>query len=113
MKNLPNWILIGLLILGCLVLYESVLSPDGRTTLAWTAPTENENNEPLIDLAGFIIHCWSETGKYTSTIYIDDPSTTSHEVENLWPGTYFCAVTGINEDGDESALSNVVAKMVP
>jgi len=110
--NLSKWILLAVLVLGCLVLYKTVLSPHESITLSWTAPTEYENNEPLTDLAGYIIHCWTETGQYTNTIYVNDPSITSYEIEKLWPGTYSCAVAAIDEDGDESALSNVVAKSV-
>ena len=64
MKKTPKWILIGLpvLVLGCVVLYKTVLVPDGSTTLSWTAPIENEDNEPLIDLAGYNIHCWADAG---------------------------------------------------
>jgi len=115
MNKLPKWFLIGLpvLILCVLVLYETVLSPDGSTTLSWTAPTENENNEPLTDLAGYIIHCWTDTGRYTSTTYVGDPSITSYEISEVWPGTYFCAVNAVSENGEESALSNVLAKTIP
>ena len=113
MKNLPKWIFIGALFLGGLIFYLTVLSPDRSTTLLWTAPTENENNEPLVDLTGYIIHCWTETGHYTNTMYVDDPSVTRYEVKEFSPGEYFCAVTALSEDGGESALSNVVAKTVP
>ena len=112
MKKLSKWILIAVPVLVGLVLYKTVTSPDEPTILSWTAPTENESNEPLTDLAGYIIHCWTESGQYTNTIYVNDPSITSYEVKTVLPGTYSCAVAAINEDGDESALSNVVAKMV-
>ena len=115
MKKLPKWILIGLpmLVLGCLLLYKAMLLPDGSTSLSWTTPTENENNEPLTDLAGYNIHCWAGAGQFTITIHVDDPATTSHVIENLSPGTYYCAISALNTDGRESALSNVVAKTVP
>ncbi len=115
MKKLPKWISIGLpvLVLGFLVFYKTMLSPDGSTTLSWTAPTENENNEPLTDLAGYNIHCWAGAGQFTITIHVDDPATTSHVIENLSPGTYYCAVSAVNKNGRESALSNMVAKTVP
>jgi len=106
--------LIGLpvLVLGFLVFYKTMLSPDGSTTLSWTAPTENENNEPLTDLAGYNIHCWAEAGQYANTFYVDDPASTSIVIEELASGTYYCAISAVNEDGRESALSNVVAKIV-
>ena len=88
----------------------TVLLPSGPTTLTWTAPTEDENNEPLIDLAGFNIHCW--TDQFTNSFHIDDPETTSYVIEDLAPGTYYCAVSAINADGLESVLSNLVTKTV-
>ena len=116
MKKLPMWILVGLpvvVVVVCLVLYKTVLFPDGTATLSWTAPTENENSEPLTDLAGYNIHCWSGAGQYTNTIHVDDPAITSYVIEKLPSGTYYCAISAINADGNESALSNVVAKFVP
>ena len=108
------WILIGLpvLVVVCLVLYKTVLIPKGTARLSWTVPTENENNEPLTDLAGYNIHCWAGAGKYTDTFHIDDPASTSIVIEELASGTYYCAISAVNADGRESALSDVVAKTV-
>ncbi len=79
MKKLPKWILIGLpvLVLGLLVFYKTMLSPNSSTTLSWTAPTENENGELLTDLAGYNIHCWTGASQNSNTIHIDDPAVTS------------------------------------
>ncbi len=100
MKNLPKWILIGLplVVLAGFVFYKIVLMPDGSTTLAWTAPTKNENNEPLADLAGYKIHCWAAEEKYTNTIEVEDPATRNYEIEELEPGTYICAISAVNAD---------------
>lgn len=114
-KNLQKWILFGvpLVVMAGLVFYLTVLMPDESTTLAWTAPTENENNEPLVDLAGYEIHCWAGERKYTNTIEVNDPEVTSYSIEGFEPGTYNCAISAVNADGDVSALSNVVAKTIP
>ena len=115
MKKQPKWIMIGLpmLALGCLLLYKAMLLPDGSASLSWTTPTENENNEPLSDLAGYNIHCWARDGQSTNTIYIDDPEITSYVIDELAPGSYYCAISAVNANGSESALSNTVAKTVP
>jgi len=115
LKKLPKWILIGLpiAVLVCFVLYKTALSPDGSTTLAWAAPTEDESGEPLTDLAGYNIYCWAGAGHYTDTFHVDGPATTSYLIEELEPGTYYCAISAVNADGVESVLSNVVAKTVP
>jgi len=114
MKNLSKWMLIGLpvAVFAFVVFYKIVLVPDGSTKLAWTAPTETENDEPLDDLAGYTIHCWAAETQFTNTVDIDDPETTSYVLEGLEPGTYNCAVSAVNADGSVSALSNVAAKTV-
>ena len=114
MKMPQKWIAIGLpvAVLAFFIFYIIVLVPDGSTRLAWTAPTENENNEPLDDLAGYKIHCWAAENQFTNTIEVDDPETTSYVIEELEPGTYNCAISAVNADGSVSALSNVVAKTV-
>lgn len=91
--------------------YEESL---GSTVLSWTAPTENDDASQLTDLSGYIIHCWTvDAGENERIIRLSDPGLTSYEVERLEPGNYFCAVTAVNADGDESILSNIVAKTVP
>jgi len=115
MNHLPKWILIGLPLafLAGLVFYKNVLMLDRSTTLVWTVPTENENSEPLADLAGYKIYCWAAEKEITNTIEVNDPATTSYGLEELEPGTYNCAISAVNADGDVSALSNVVAKTIP
>ena len=120
-KKVSRWIIIVLpaLVLGYFVFDRIVLSPQqqvefaGSATLSWTAPTENEDDSPLTNLAGFVIHCWNEADEYTHTIYVDDPGTTSYKVGNLSPGIHYCAVKAVNTDGGISTLSNAVAKTVP
>jgi Fibronectin type III domain len=107
-------IAIPVFFLGYFAVDKFVLSPHspGSTTLAWSAPTENEDDDPLNDLAGYVIHCWGEAAQNENTYRIDDPATTSYEINNLSPGTYYCALTAVNADGGESVLSNRVAKNV-
>ena len=107
------------LIIGYFTFDKFVLSPrrqaefTGSLTLSWTAPTENEDNSPLTDLAGYIIHYSTGADQYPTTIYVDDPKSTSYEVENLAPGTYYITVSAVNSYGVESTLSNTIAKTVP
>ncbi len=120
-KTLSKWIVIVLpaLMLCYFAFDKLVLSPQrqaeitGSATLSWIAPTENEDDSPLTDLAGYVIHCWTQAGQHLNTIYVNDPGATSYAVENLSPGTYHCAVAAINADGVESALSNMLSKTVP
>lgn len=85
----------------------------GDLELVWQTPTENADSSPLTDLAGYTIYCWNAEGHRTETIFIEDPSQTSIELERLWPGTYQCAMSAVRSDGSQSALSNVVTRSVP
>jgi len=120
--NKPSiWAVISLLAvaLGYVTFDKLVLSPQpqaepsGSATLSWIAPTENEDDSPLTDLAGYVIHYTMKDGQYSETIYIDDPEITIHRVENLAPGTYYFSISAVESDGGESALSNVIAKTIP
>ena len=121
LEKLSKWtvIMLAALMLGYFAFDKIVLSPqtqadfDGSVSLSWTAPTENEDNSPLADLAGYMIHYGTRAGQYSNTIHVDDPKATSYEVENLSSGTYYFAMTAISTDGAESALSNMIAKTVP
>ncbi len=121
LEKLSKWkvIVLAALVLGYFAFDKIVLSPqrqaesDGSVTLSWTALTENEDNSPLTDLAGYFIHYGTQAGQYSNTIYVDDPKTTSYKFKILSPGTYYFAITAINFDGSESALSNMIAKTVP
>jgi len=119
--KLSKWalVVVAALMLGYFTLDKIVLSPqrqakfDGSITLSWTAPTANEDQTPLTDLAAYIIHYGTQVGQYSNTIHIDDPKSTSCKIDNLSSGTYYFAITAISTDGVESALSNMVAKTVP
>ncbi len=86
--------------------------PVGSATLTWVAPTQNVNDSPLTDLAGYVIRCWSQSGQLAETRYLDNPLATTYTIDNLVPGIYHCAVSAVNENGVESALSNIVVKIV-
>ena len=40
--------------------------------LSWDVPTENVDNSPLSNLAGYTIHCWNSEDQQTATIVIAD-----------------------------------------
>ena len=111
-RRLWGVLIVVALLLGYIAIDRFLLVTSGSTTLSWVAPTQNEAGEPLNDLAGYNIHCWGDAGRYSTTIRICDPATTRYEITGLAPGTYQCAVSAFNEDGDVSELSNVVARVV-
>lgn len=119
-KILSKWILIVLpaLLLGYFAFDKIMLSSQqqaesaGSARILWAAPTENEDDGPLTELNGYVIYYGTHAGQYSNMIVIDDPETTSYQIENLSPGTYYFAVTAINTDGLESTMSNMVVKKV-
>jgi len=120
-KQLVRWavIVVSALVLGYVFFNQSRLSPQpqteyaGSATLSWAAPTENEDESPLIDLAGYVIHYTTPEGKIAESIYIDDPGTTSYTINNLSPGTYHFSISAVQADGRESTLSNEMSKTIP
>ncbi len=115
-RHLQKWgapLLLALLLAAGYAFYTQFLMlPQGATALSWTPPVATEADQPLTNLAGYNIHCWGDSGRYSNTIRIDDPSITRYVVEGLSPGSYQCAVSAFTEDGFESALSNVVTRSV-
>lgn len=108
MKTAVKWSAIGLpiLVMAFLLAYQYVAEPDRTTRLEWKAANGG-------DVARYDIHCWNSAKQFTATFHVDNPNTTSYVIEELEPGTYQCAITAIDSEGHESALSNLVTKTVP
>ena len=85
---------------------------NGRATLSWTAPTENEDGSTLSNLAGYRIMYGTSASALTNTIQITNPSVTTYVVENLAPAIWYFAVTAVNSTGAESNYSNVANKQI-
>lgn len=91
---------------------EVVATGSGSVTLTWMAPTENEDDTPLTDLAGYVIYYGVESGTYTEEIPVDNPTVTRFVVEGLTPNTYYFVATAKNSQGEESGFSNEAVKNV-
>jgi len=111
-------ILIGLSLGFVAIIYFMGSTPPGlsiqdSSPLAWSAPEKYEDNSPLTDdLSGYKIYCWNTASQLILEIEVDDPESSSFEVENFAPGTYQCAMKSISDHGGESALSNVVTRTI-
>ena len=89
----------------------SGVSSDGGVTLEWAAPSANNDDSPLTDLAGYKIRYGTEPGVYAVTA--DAGNVTSYQVQNLERGkTYYFTVTAVNTTGNESAPSNELSKKI-
>ncbi len=78
----------------------------GSANLSWDAPTKNTDGTDLSDLAGFYIHYGPAVDDYPNVVRIDNPTVTTHLVENLSPGTWIFVVTAFNTSEIESEYSN-------
>jgi hypothetical protein len=79
--------------------------------LSWDAPTENVDGTPLTDLAGFNLYWGNASRQYDSSVALKTPGALSYRIE-LAPGTYYFSMTAIDVDGNESAFSNEVSKLI-
>jgi hypothetical protein len=84
----------------------------GDATLNWTAPTQNTDGSPLMDLDHYKIYYGTSTTSLTQLVDLITKSLLTYKVTNLAPGTWFFSMTAINTAGIESDKSNVVSKVI-
>jgi hypothetical protein len=90
-----------------------VVALTARTaTLFWVAPTENTDGSDLTDLAGYNVYYGTSLDSMALGGTVDNPTVTTHLVENLTPGTWFFTVTAFDIAGNESEDSNLASKVV-
>jgi hypothetical protein len=85
----------------------------GSATLSWTPPTQNTDQTPLTNLAGYTIYYGLSPTALTQTIQLADPSATSYIVANLGAATYYFAVAAYSSLGWEGPNSTPVSKTIP
>ncbi len=79
--------------------------------LRWNPPTHNVDGSPLTDLAGYVVYWGLESISYTDSYRIEASSATEWLLD-VPPGTYYIAMTAFDSEGNESALSNEILKIV-
>ena len=85
---------------------------DGSVTLSWSAPSQNVDGTPLVDLRGYRIYYGTSSGDYQSQVEIDNPSVTTYVVDRLVPDTYYFVATAYNASGTESGYSGEAVRVV-
>lgn len=85
---------------------------EGGVTLAWEVPTQTSEGAPLGTLSGYLIHYGTDANVLSETIVVDNPGVLTYVVDTLPTGTYYFAVRAVTTDGDKSALSNVISKVI-
>ena len=112
----PRWVIIlmyGLLLIMFSTQFAHAQVCPGAATLSWTAPTQNTDGTPLIDLAGFRISYGQTQGGPYPTVHHDLASTaTTHDIDELCPGDWFFVATAFNSTGEESDFSNEATKTI-
>jgi hypothetical protein len=78
-------------------------------TLTWTAPEENADGTPLVDLSGYKIRYGTSSGSYNQVVTLNNAGLNRFVVDNLPSGTYYFAITAYNSAGTESQLSGEVS----
>jgi len=81
-------------------------------TLSWTAPTENADGSPLVDLSGYKIRYGTSPGDYTETVTLSNAGLNRYVVDNLTTGTYYFTISAYNSAGTESQLSGELSTTI-
>ena len=87
-------------------------STSTNVTLAWVAPTENNDGSPITNLAGYKIHYGTTSSEYTETVALHNAGLTRYVLDSLKSGTYYFAITAYNVQGIESPLSGEITTTV-
>lgn len=94
-------------------------APTFTVTLQWTPPTQNTDNTPLTNLAGYKVYYGTSAAIVAAKTNRVDVTTASAVqyvlTQNQLAGNtlYFFAVTAVSATGAESPLSNVAQKQTP
>ena len=89
-----------------------LLSNNGTALMSWIPPTENTDDSPLTDLAGYKIYYGTTPGSYSDTEIINDPGLTSFMIEDLASADWYFVMTSFNSSGIESGYSTEVSKTI-
>lgn len=86
---------------------------DDQVTLTWITPTENTDDTPLTDLAGYSFYYGQDQGgPYPQGIDLPNPTATSLVIRPLTPGMWYFVGTSLNSRDVESVFSNETSKLI-
>ncbi|MCK4704662.1 MAG: fibronectin type III domain-containing protein [Gammaproteobacteria bacterium] len=83
-------------------------------SLSWVAPSEREDNTPILlsEIAGYKVYYGTAPGLYTNSVDINDGIAEGYTFKALPAATYFFVVTTYDTEGRESRYSAEVTKVV-
>jgi len=90
----------------------TAIATKGSVVLNWAAPTKNEDNSTLTNLAGYKVVYGTAANKLDKSLQISDSNVETVSIEELDAGTHYFAVRAYTTSGMESALSEVVYKLI-
>jgi hypothetical protein len=96
---------------GQVVAMTSVQVWSGGTEITWSPPTQNDDGTPLTDLAAYRIYVGTISRNYYQQVDVSSAAVTKYFLD-LLPGEYYISMSAIDAEGNESALSNEVRKLV-
>ncbi|MCG8054783.1 MAG: putative Ig domain-containing protein [Candidatus Thiodiazotropha endolucinida] len=84
----------------------------GSVSLNWVAPATRTDGSSLdlSEISGYRLYMGTSNSNLSPVMDVDDCTISNHVFENLETGTYYFAITAYDLSGNESDLSNVVAK---
>lgn len=85
---------------------------DAQAIVRWTPPTQNTDNSPLTDLAGYRVNWGASASTLTQVAQVPTAAATSYTVTPLTPGTWYFGVKAYTTAGIESVLSSVASKVI-
>lgn len=85
----------------------------GFLSLSWEPPLTNTDGSELTNLAGYRVYAGRTPADLQLLISFNNIGLTRYPLQSLEPGTHYFAMSAINEDGVESALSPLVSGVVP
>jgi hypothetical protein len=80
----------------------------GQLSINWNPPDLNTDGSPVSGISGYRIHHGRNSGEYSEVIEVSGDLTSFSTVVEA--GTHYVAMTAIDLEGDESALSNEIVK---
>jgi hypothetical protein len=83
----------------------------GKAIVRWTPPTERTDGTPLSTVSSFKVYYGRSPSKLNRSFKVGGHQK-SRAIENLAPGTWYFAVTAIDEYGVQSARSKVGKKTI-
>ena len=83
----------------------------GSVLVTWEPPTENTDDSPLQDLAGFTIYGGTDPDSPAVMATVAS-GITAYRLSDLRAGVYYFSTTAVNAQGIESERSDVVTMLV-